>query len=113
MSGFTLDTLAALIKARASASAEKSYTKSLLEKGVSRVAKKFGEEAVELVIAAVEGNKIPVIGESADVLYHLLVLLEASAISLDEVVAELERRTAQSGHQEKASRPADGGISGD
>jgi phosphoribosyl-ATP pyrophosphohydrolase len=113
MSSFTLDTLAALIKSRAGASAEKSYTKSLLEKGVPRVAKKFGEEAVELVIAAVEGNKIPIIGETADVLYHLLVLLEASGVSLAEVVAELERRTVQSGHQEKASRPADGGIPGD
>ena len=113
MSKFNLESLAALIKSRAGANAEKSYTKSLLEKGPSRVAKKFGEEAVELVIAATERDRIQIIGESADVLYHLLVLLESSGIALREIVSELERRTAQSGHQEKASRPADGGISGD
>lgn len=113
MSAFTLDTLAALIKARGGATAAQSYTKSLLDKGVARVAKKFGEEAVELVIAAVEGEKNPVIGETADVLYHLLVLLEASGVKITEVLAELERRTAQSGHQEKASRPKDGGSAGD
>ncbi len=113
MSAFTLETLAALIKARADATAAQSYTKSLLEKGVARAAKKFGEEAVELVIAALEGEKNPIIGETADVLYHLLVVLEASGVPLHDVVAELERRTAQTGHQEKASRPKDGGSAGD
>ena len=105
MSAFTLDHLAAIVHARANADGKASYTKSLLEKGPARVAKKFGEEAVELVIAAVEGETRPIVCESADVLYHLLVMLEACGVSLDEVMSELQRRTAQSGHQEKAARP--------
>jgi phosphoribosyl-ATP pyrophosphohydrolase len=113
MSAFTLATLTGIIRARKSADAGASYTKSLLEKGPPRAAKKFGEEAVELVIAAIEGEKRPIVCESADVLYHLLVLLEASGVELDEVLAELAQRTAQSGHQEKASRPVDPAISGD
>jgi phosphoribosyl-ATP pyrophosphohydrolase len=113
MNPFTLETLTAIIKARKSADAGASYTKSLLEKGAPRAAKKFGEEAVELVIAAIEGDKHPIVCESADVLYHLLVLLEASGVTLDEVLAELAQRTAQSGHQEKASRPAGPAVSGD
>jgi phosphoribosyl-ATP pyrophosphohydrolase len=104
MSLFTLDDLAAIIAARASGDASASYTKSLLEKGPARVAKKFGEEAVELVIAAVEEKENPIISETADVLYHLLVLLRASGVELAAVMAELERRTAQSGHEEKAAR---------
>ena len=101
---FTLDDLAAIVRARASADAGTSYTKSLLDKGAARCAKKFGEEAVELVIAAVEGERTEIVAESADVLYHLLVLLQAGGIALADVLAELERRTAQSGHAEKASR---------
>ncbi len=104
MSAFTLETLAALVASRRAAGAEASYTKSLLEKGPARVAKKFGEEAVELVIAAVEGAGAPVTAEAADVLYHLLVLLESANVPLAAVLAELERRTAQSGHAEKAAR---------
>ena len=113
MSAFTLDSLAALVKARRGADAAASYTKSLLEKGPSRVAKKFGEEAVELVIAAIEGDKRPIVCESADVLYHLIVMLEVTDVSLDDVLAELARRTAQSGHQEKAARPSTSTASGD
>jgi phosphoribosyl-ATP pyrophosphohydrolase len=101
---FTLDQLGARIAERASSSAQKSYTKSLLDAGPSRVAKKFGEEAVEAVIAAVEGDVAALRSEAADVLYHLMVLLHARAIPLQDVLAELERRTAQSGHEEKASR---------
>lgn len=112
MSAFTLETLAAIIKARRGADAGASYTKSLLEKGPVRVAKKFGEEAVELVIATVEGDRQPIVCESADVLYHLLVVLEATGVGMDEVLAELAQRTRQSGHQEKASRPTDGAASG-
>jgi phosphoribosyl-ATP pyrophosphohydrolase len=104
MSTFTLDDLAAIIAARRGADAGASYTKSLLEKGPARVAKKFGEEAVELVIAAVEGERGALVGEAADVLYHLLVLMEATGLDLASVLAELERRTAQSGHEEKAAR---------
>ncbi len=100
----TLDDLAAIVHSRAGADATASYTKSLLDKGPARVAKKFGEEAVELVIAAVEGEAQPIVGESADVLYHLLVLLEATGVSLADVLTELGRRTAQSGHEEKAAR---------
>lgn len=104
MTLFTLDDLAGIVRARASGDAAASYTKALLDKGPARVAKKFGEEAVELVIAVVEGESHPIVCESADVLYHLLVLLEASGVALADVLAELERRTAQSGHQEKAAR---------
>jgi phosphoribosyl-ATP pyrophosphohydrolase len=104
MSRFSLDDLAAIIAARAGSTAEQSYTKSLLEAGASRAAKKFGEEAVEAVIAAIEGDRTALIKESADVLYHLIVLLRARDISLQEVMEELQRRTGQSGHAEKAGR---------
>ena len=69
-----------------------------------RIAKKFGEEAVEIVIAACGGDRAEITAEAADVLYHLLVLLQGTGVSLDTVVAELGRRTRQSGHDEKASR---------
>ena len=104
MSTFTLDDLAAIVAARAGGDAEASYTKALLDKGPARVARKFGEEAIELVIAAIEGEAHPIVCESADVLYHLVVLLEVSHVPLADVLAELQRRTAQSGHQEKAAR---------
>ncbi len=104
MQPFSLDDLAAIIAARGEATSAASYTKSLLAAGPARAAKKFGEEAVELVIAALEGEKQAVIAESADVLYHLLVLLRLGGASLAEVLEELERRTSQSGHEEKASR---------
>ena len=104
MSRFSLDDLAAIIAARASSTVEQSYTKSLLEAGPARAAKKFGEEAVEAVIAAIEGDRTALIKESADVLYHLIVLLKARNISLEEVMAELEDRTGRSGHAEKAAR---------
>jgi phosphoribosyl-ATP pyrophosphohydrolase len=104
MSRFSLDDLAAIIAARAGSTAEASYTKSLLEAGPGRAAKKFGEEAVEAVIAAIEGDRTALIKESADVLYHLIVLLKTRDISLDEVMGELQARTGQSGHAEKAGR---------
>jgi phosphoribosyl-ATP pyrophosphohydrolase len=106
MSDFSLADLAAIIKSRRGASADQSYTKSLFRAGPARIAKKFGEEAVEAVIAGVEGDKQALVGEAADVIYHLLVLLEAREIGLTDVLSELERRTSQSGHQEKASRGA-------
>ena len=101
---FTLGELERLIGERAKAVADKSYTRSLLDAGVPRIAKKFGEEAVEAVIAAVEKDRSALLCEAADVLYHLLVLLHASDLSLDQVISELGRRTRQSGHEEKASR---------
>ena len=104
MSRFSLEDLAAIIAARADSTAEKSYTKSLLEAGPARAAKKFGEEAVEAVIAAIEGERAGLIRESADVIYHLIVLLRARDISLEDVMNELESRTGRSGHAEKAGR---------
>jgi phosphoribosyl-ATP pyrophosphohydrolase len=103
---FTLDDLARIIAARADAGAESSYTASLLAKGPLRCAKKFGEEAVELAIAAVGQDEAAVRAEAADVLYHLLVVLQSRGVALGEVMEELERRTAQSGLAEKASRRA-------
>jgi phosphoribosyl-ATP pyrophosphohydrolase len=104
MSRFSLDDLAAIIVARTGSTAEQSYTKSLLEAGPARAAKKLGEEAVEAIIAAIEGDRTALIKESADVLYHLIVLLTSRNISLDEVMAELKDRTRWSGHTEKAAR---------
>ena len=104
MSSFTLATLCDIVRARSGGDAGTSYTKSLLDKGPVGVAKKFGEEAVELVIAAVEGETHPIVCETADVLYHLVVVLECAGVPLAEVFAELERRTSQSGHEEKALR---------
>ena len=104
MNRFSLDDLAAIIIARVGSTAEQSYTKSLLEAGPARAAKKLGEEAVETVIAAIEGDRTALIKESADVLYHLLVLLTSRGISFDEVMAELKDRTSRSGHTEKAAR---------
>jgi phosphoribosyl-ATP pyrophosphohydrolase len=101
---FTLDDLDKTIALRAQASSEKSYTRALLEKGPSGTAKKFGEEAVELIIAAVGEDDDALRAEAADVLYHLLVVLHSRRLSLTDVLSELERRTARSGHEEKASR---------
>jgi phosphoribosyl-ATP pyrophosphohydrolase len=104
MSTFSLEDLEAIIAARAGATAEASYTKSLLDAGPVRAAKKMGEEAVETVIAAIEGDNKALVSESADLLYHLLVLLRTRGLSLAAVLTELDRRTSQSGHSEKASR---------
>jgi phosphoribosyl-ATP pyrophosphohydrolase len=105
MSKFTLADLEQRINDRASAPAELSYTRKLLDKGLSHCAKKFGEEAVEAVIAVTSEDRDRVIGEAADVLYHLLVMLHARGVSLGEVEALLETRTKKSGLEEKASRP--------
>ena len=102
---FSLDQLNARIGERAGASPEESYTAKLLRDGVDRCARKFGEEAVETIVSAVANDKAGLTAEAADVLYHLLVLLRAADISLDAVMAGLERRTGQSGLAEKASRP--------
>ena len=102
---FSLDDLDEIIAHRASASAERSYTRTLLEKGVAHCARKFGEEAIETTIAAVAQDDAALRGEVADVFYHLLVLMRARGLSLADVLTELERRTMRSGHEEKASRP--------
>ncbi len=109
MSHFTLDDLAAIIASRAEVSAEVSYTRSLLDAGAARVAKKLGEEAIECVIAVLDADREALVGECADLVYHLMVLLHLRGIALDEVLAELERRTKQSGHEEKAARAEIGG----
>jgi len=88
MTDFSLETLNTIIDA----------------KGTHKCAEKLGEEAVEAVIAAVTHDKAELTKEAADVLYHLLVLLKSEGVALDDVMAELERRTTQSGLQEKASR---------
>lgn len=106
MTSFTLNDLTDLIGERAAAVADRSYTRTLLDGGIPRIAKKFGEEAIETVIAAVEGDRAHLVAEAADVLYHLMVLLHAAGLSIDQVVDELGRRTRQSGLDEKKSRPA-------
>jgi phosphoribosyl-ATP pyrophosphohydrolase len=108
MSNDTLARLAATISARRSATSSASYTKSLLDKGAAACAKKLGEEAVETIIAAVGESDENLCAEAADLLYHLLVLLESRNVPLVAVLSELDRRTAQSGHAEKASRGSGG-----
>ena len=107
---FTLDELARTIDERAGASAETSYTRSLLDKGAAHCARKFGEEAIELAIAVAALDETAVRAEAADVLYHLLVTLRARGVRLSSVMDELGKRSAQSGHQEKASRTKSAGT---
>jgi phosphoribosyl-ATP pyrophosphohydrolase len=104
MAGFTLDDLARIVAQRASASPEESYTAKLIAAGPARAAKKLGEEAVEAAIAAVQQDRAALTAEAADVLYHLLVVLQGAEVPVQDVMAELERRTAQSGLAEKAAR---------
>jgi phosphoribosyl-ATP pyrophosphohydrolase len=104
MTKFTLADLENRVHERAQAGAKDSYTRALIDQGVAHCAKKLGEEAFETAMAAVQEDRGRVIAETADLLYHLLVVLEARGVKLAEVEAELARRTAQTGHQEKASR---------
>ncbi|WEK04177.1 MAG: phosphoribosyl-ATP diphosphatase [Candidatus Devosia phytovorans] len=99
-----LETLETRIASRAAASPDESYTAKLIARGMEKCAQKLGEEATEAVIAAVTGNRAELVKESADLLYHLLVVLKAADLPLAEVMAELDARTAQSGLAEKASR---------
>ena len=107
MSRFTIHDLAATIDARAASGGEASYTKKLLDKGAAHCAKKLGEEAVETVIAALSTDREPLVAESADLIYHLLVLLKSRGVALEEVEAALAQRTSMSGLEEKASRKRD------
>ena len=100
----TLDRLAATIEARKSADPESSWTAKLLSKGAQKCAQKFGEEAIEACMAVAKGDRENLVYESADVLYHLLVMLAAEGVALSEVLAELERREGTSGIAEKAAR---------
>lgn len=100
----TLEELEQRVAVRAAASPEESYTAKLIARGINKASQKLGEEATEAVIAAVTGDKEELVKEAADVLYHLLVVLRASDVPLVAVMEELDRRTAQSGLAEKASR---------
>jgi phosphoribosyl-ATP pyrophosphohydrolase len=104
MSTFTLADLARIVAERARSGDPGSYTAKLVTAGVSRCARKFGEESVEAALAAVGEDDAALTAEAADVLYHLLVMLEARGIALADVMAELERRTSQGGLAEKAAR---------
>ncbi|MGL5116710.1 MAG: phosphoribosyl-ATP diphosphatase [Beijerinckiaceae bacterium] len=106
MGTFSLFDLDAIVAARAAADPASSYTAKLLAGGVARASKKLGEEAVEAVIAAVSGDRAELTREAADVLYHLLVVLRGADVPLSSVMAELQRRTAESGLAEKAARPS-------
>ena len=99
-----LDRLFAVVDSRRGADPSTSYTAKLLSDGRSRIARKFGEEAIEAVIAATEGDKAALTAESADVLYHLLVTWADAGITPDDVWAELARREGVSGIDEKNSR---------
>ncbi len=99
-----LQRLASLIQTRRGDSASTSYTRELLDGGPQRCAKKLGEEATETVIAALGEDRHALTREAADLIYHLLVLLESKHVSLGEVLSELKARMGTSGHAEKASR---------
>jgi phosphoribosyl-ATP pyrophosphohydrolase len=105
MTDFSLEQLDAYLAERAKASPADSYTAKLVHKGQAYAAKKLGEEAVETVIAAVEKDRRALTLEAADLVYHLLVVLRIGGVSVQDVMGELQRRTAQSGLAEKASRP--------
>jgi phosphoribosyl-ATP pyrophosphohydrolase len=104
MASFTLHDLEQRVKARAQASADVSYTRRLLDQGVDQCAKKLGEEAIETILAAIAEDRERLIAETADLIYHLLVVLAARGIALADVEAELAKRSQQSGLEEKAGR---------
>jgi len=101
---FTLADVERRVQERAQASADVSYTRKLLDKGVAHCAKKMGEEAVETALAAVSEPRDRLIAETADLFYHMLVVLQSRGVTLAEVEALLETRTKKSGLEEKASR---------
>ncbi len=108
MASFSLSDLAGIISERAkSGDPASSYTAKLISRGIGHCAKKFGEEAVEAALAAVNEDEAALAAEAGDVLYHLLVMLQARGVSLDQVMAGLKERTAQSGLAEKANRRQD------
>lgn len=100
----TLTRLEATIAQRLTASPEESYVAKLHARGLNKIAQKLGEEATEAVIAALAGDDAELVGEAADVLFHLIVLLAEKGVRLEQVFAELDRREGVSGLAEKASR---------
>ncbi|WP_425416563.1 phosphoribosyl-ATP diphosphatase [Oricola indica] len=107
MTDFTLADLETIVAARAASGDESSWTAKLVGKGIEKASKKLGEEAVETVIAAIGQDRGQLVGETADLLYHLLVVLHIRGVALDEVLAELESRTGRTGIEEKTSRPGE------
>lgn len=105
MTDFTLIDLEKIVANRAAASPDESWTAKLISQGQEKASKKLGEEAVETVIAAMKNDRGELVSESADLLFHLLVVLKIADIPLDDVMTELANRTGQSGIVEKASRP--------
>lgn len=103
----TLHTLEQTIRERRSADPSASYVAKLTARGRAKIAQKVGEEAVEAVIAAMADDRDGLIGESADLIFHLMMLLADAGVPFDAVLDELERREGVSGIAEKASRPAD------
>ena len=99
-----LEQLYAVVESRRGANTEKSYIAKRLQQGTPKIAQKLGEEAVETVIAAMRGDKKEVINESADLLFHWLLLLVDMGVTVEEVMQELKRREGISGLDEKASR---------
>ncbi|TPN84226.1 phosphoribosyl-ATP diphosphatase [Mesorhizobium sp. CU2] len=105
MADFSLAELERIIHQRAHSGDPDSWTAKLFAKGMDKAAQKLGEEAVESVIAAIKGDRKALVSESADLIYHWLVVLGIAGIPLDDVLKELEGRTGHSGIAEKASRP--------
>ena len=104
MAEFSLSELETIIAQRARSGDPDSWTAKLFAKGMDKAAQKLGEEAVETVIAAIKGDKKALVSESADLIYHWLVVLGIAEVPLDDVLCELESRTGRSGVAEKASR---------
>ena len=104
MSEFSLADLEQIVARRASASPDESWTAKLVAAGPGKAAQKLGEEAVEAAIAAATKDRQGLVLESADMLYHLLVVLHIGGVSISDVMEELQRRTAQSGISEKRGR---------
>lgn len=104
MANFTLTDLEKIVADRATAPAGTSYTATLINEGIEKCAQKLGEEAVETVIAAVSENHVELKQETADLLYHLMVVLQKADVPLADIMSELESRTAQSGLDEKKNR---------
>ncbi len=104
MSDIILDEIFAVIKARKNADASDSYVATLLDKGTEKIAEKVGEEAIEVIIEAIKGDKNALKAESADLLFHLLVLLADQGLTPKDVLTILQERMGTSGHAEKATR---------
>lgn len=104
MADFSLNDLERIVADRATSGDATSWTAKLVSRGIGKASKKLGEEAVETVIAALGPDREALVAETADLLYHLLVVLHMRSVPLNDVMAELQKRTAQTGLQEKAAR---------